>query len=301
MEDRLKNFPPTTVMPGGMAQDVSALGAASGLLIKHWRTVTLAALVSASAFTGAAFLMPHVYRAEVVLAPQSRSAVDAAMGAVGGQLAGISSMLGLGLGAGSNLESNYALAVLESRKFTREFIESEALLPVLFSRDWDAERSDWKHNDRSKVPSIQEGITYFGKKVRSVSQDSTSGLVTLRIDWTDRLQAAYWANSLVKRLNEEVRQRTIADASRTVAYLRRAIEAADQVELRGSLSRLMETELKKQAFANVTEDFAFRVVDPAAAPDADDYVSPRKLLLALIGLVFGAFAGMLAALLMEQK
>jgi uncharacterized protein involved in exopolysaccharide biosynthesis len=37
--------------------------------------------------------------------------------------------------------------------------------------------------------------------------------------------------------------------------------------------------------ANVREEYAFRVVDPASVPDADKYVWPRRALILALGLV----------------
>ena len=83
--------------------------------------------------------------------------------------------------------------------------------------------------------------------------------------------------------------------------MQRELSATSDVGTREAINRLIEAQVKQRMIANVTPDYAFRVVDRATVPDADDPIRPKKIvLLALspfVGLVVGiAFVLMMRAL-----
>jgi uncharacterized protein involved in exopolysaccharide biosynthesis len=240
-------------------------------------------------FTGAlttlAFVMSPVYEAEVVLIPANTERSLEQLGSALGQLGGIASLAGLGLGSRGQ-ETEEALAVLRSRQFTEHFISDKNLMPVLFANKWDAARGEWKVPPQ-KQPTPAKAFKYFDKKVRTIVQDKKTGLVTLQIDWKSRAAAAEWANELARRLNEEMRTRSINKAESSLGYLEHELENTTTVATREAIGRLIEGQVKQRMVAHVTQEYAFRIVDRAMAPDADDPVKPKKALLIAAGFALG--------------
>ena len=68
------------------------------------------------------------------------------------------------------------------------------------------------------------------------------------------------------------------------------------VATRDAINRLIEEQIKQRMVASVAQDYAFRIVGRALPPDEDDRYSPRRLRLAIAGLVLGLLAGALAAI-----
>jgi uncharacterized protein involved in exopolysaccharide biosynthesis len=269
----------------------SAFSAVVGVVRHNWRFLLAIVVIVELLALAFSFLVTPTYRSEVVLSPRSRSAAEAAIGAVGGQLGGISTLLGIG--AGSSAENEYALAVLRSNTFTTEFINANDLLPVLFSSKWDPVAGKWKSSDPEKHPTVLDAVRKFEREIRTVIVDPKTNIVTLRIEWKDRELAASWANELASRLNEDVRRRTTADAGLSIAYLNEQLARTQLVQLRTALTRVLEEELKRQMLAEVNDEYAFRIVDPAVPSDADDFVSPNRLILSLLGLLVGITIGFL--------
>lgn len=230
-----------------------------------------------------AFLTPPVYRGKVVMVIVTDPGGGGLAGLLG-QFGGIASLAGLNLPMGDSNRTE-AIAVLSSRQFARGFIEEEKLLPALFWKKWDAERSAWSVTDPDDVPTIGDGVKKFEEKVRRVNVDELTGLVTLTIDWRDRQQAAAWANKMVARANREMRSRAIGEARRSIDYLEAEAAKTDVAELRSTIYKVVETQVKTIMLANVRHEYAFRVVDPAAVPDADKYVWPRRALIISLGFV----------------
>jgi len=276
----------------------SALRGTLLLLRRQWLVVLAATVAGGVFFLGLSFLMVPRYRAEVVLAPQTNSPVDLLSGAIAGQLGGLGSLLGVGTGRSSDV--GFALAILESVDFTRKFVVEENI-PVLMQQNASRPPASWRRLGRpAKMPSELQATKAFDLGIRKVIEDAQTGLITLRIDWVDRNQAADWANKLAARLNEQTRARTIREAEARILQVRREIEREEQVEVRGALARLLESELKRKAFAAASTEYAFRVVDPAVAPEEGRYSSPRRALLTAVGLVLGLLAGLMLAVLREQ-
>jgi uncharacterized protein involved in exopolysaccharide biosynthesis len=262
------------------------------LWLKRWWIVVIV-LLSTTGFTAAAFLLTPVYESKTILAPAGISrAADTA--GLAGQLGGLASVAGISLGP-RDAETEEALAVLRSREFSERFIASHNLMPKLFASKWDAARGTWKV-DAGHQPTPARAYKLFDQKIRSVSQDKKTGLVTLQIDWTDRQEAADWANELVRLLNEEMRARAVTNADASVSYLEKEAQTTVTVETRGAISRLMESQVKQRMIAHVTQDYAFRVVDRALPADRDDPVRPKKLVLLISGPLAGLVVGILGVL-----
>ena len=260
-------------------------------------------VLSTLLFVTVALTTRPVYRATALLVPASgdRNNMNGVLNSALGQFGGIAALAGIGTGAG-DLETEEALAVLRSRQFTEQFIDEVKLMPVLFESRWDRAAKDWRPSDNGP-PTKAMAYKRFND-IRNIIQDKKTGLISLQIDWTDRTQAAAWANELVDRLNAVMRARAIRQADTSLSYLEKELEATGTIATREAISRLIEAQIKQRMLANVTQEYAFRVVDRAIAPDASDPVRPKKLLLFLLGPFVGfalAVVGILAFELFSGK
>jgi len=236
------------------------------------------------------------YRGEVVLsaAPTMNPESSSLTSSLAGQLGGLSSLVGLKT-TGPDITEE-AIATLQSRSFTQSFVERHNLLPILFASDWDAANSKWNTDD---VPTLGDAFKLFDKHIREVIEDSKTGLVTLRVDWRDRELAAQWANQMVADLNQQLRERAIKDADKGIQYLDAELAKTSVLDIQLAIDGLLSNELHTIMLANVNEEYAFRVIDPAIVSDEDDFVWPMRLVLIAGGLLLGMIIGVLAAFLRE--
>ena len=246
--------------------------------------------------TGLAFWLTPIYRGEVVLsaAPTMNPENSSLSSSLAGQLGGLSSLVGLKT-TGPDITEE-AIATLQSRSFTQSFVERHNLLPILFASDWDAANSKWNTDD---VPTLGDAFKLFDKHIREVIEDSKTGLVTLRVDWRDRELAAQWANQMVADLNQQLRERAIKDADKGIQYLDAELAKTSVLDIQLAIDGLLSNELHTIMLANVNEEYAFRVIDPAIVSDEDDFVWPMRLVLIAGGLLLGMIIGVLAAFLRE--
>ncbi len=238
-----------------------------------------------------ALYTPPVYQARVVFMPAEEQSAGA-LSALTGQFGGLASLAGIDLGGGGG-QAAIALETLESFQFTAGFLEDERMLPVLFSKKWDAESGDWK-SGITRVPTLQDGARKFAEEVRYVYKDKLTGVITLTIAWTDPDLAARWANALLERLNDTMRSQSVVEAQRAVGFLQEQADRTTNVEMKQTLYRLIEAQTKTMMLADSRPEYAFRIVDPAFAPERPS--KPRKVKVVFMGAIMGGFIGILAAI-----
>ncbi len=264
------------------------------VLLRRKTLVVSGTVAVAILFALYAFLASPIYRATTVLMPVTAERGAGGVGGALGQLGGLASLAGINLGS-QNSTFEESIAVLHSQGFAQQFISDRNLVPLFFPKHWDVAAKKWTVPENER-PTLSKAFRYFSEKVFAVSVDKKTGLVTLTIDWKDRQQAAEWANDLVARVNREMRGRAIESAEASTAYLDKELAGTQLVEMRDAINRLVEAQVKQRMLATVTQQYAFRVVDRALVPDADDILKPRKASMIITGVLFGFFLSCFAAI-----
>ena len=232
---------------------------------KEWKTI-LVIIIVCTGLAVAYALNARIFTAETLLAPASEEKTSAS--STLSQFGGLAAMAGISIPRDSNVEQ--VVATLQSRKFLAQFINSNNLLRILYEDIWDGKKQVWMVETAEDEPTLQNGISAI-KSALSLNQDEKSGLITLSISWRDPTVAANWSNDLVKQLNEQLREKAIADSQKRVGYLEQELAKTTLQDMRAVLYNLLESEKQKAMLANVNEDFALEVIDPAVAPE-----NPRK-------------------------
>jgi uncharacterized protein involved in exopolysaccharide biosynthesis len=251
------------------------------LISSRWQIAAIAAIGVLVAAVHA-WTSPPVFRAEVTLVPAKQDE-GRALSALGGSLGGLASLAGFNLPASSG-DTERALAILRSRDFTDAFIRDLKLEAVL-----SAECGLSLHGVRTSPATVRRAYECFDTEVRSVQQDKKAGVVTLAVEWHDPAVAAQWANALVARLNGREQQAAIDEANRNVAFLNQQLVKTDVAEMRQLIYRLIESKTSDIMMASGRPEYAFKVIDPAVAPERR--IRPRRVLQLLTGLVLGLMAG----------
>ncbi len=235
---------------------------------KWW--VLLTSAMFALAGLAYAFLATVWYQADVVVSfSEKRPAGSAALA----QLGGLAGLAGIGIGAN---DSSEPMAVLRSKGLVQRFIVDRHLV---------AELTSGPTFGVSGTADIRDAVQNFDKMVRTVSEDKKSGLVTLSIRWTDSGIASDWANALIQRANDELRSRAEQDATRNLRYLQQELASTSVLPLQQAIGRLIENEMQKAMLAKGSQEYAFRVIDPATVPKYR--ISPVRSLIVLSSLVLG--------------
>jgi uncharacterized protein involved in exopolysaccharide biosynthesis len=237
--------------------------------------------------------MTPLFRGQAVLvaanADRSMLGGSSLGSSLGGSVGALAGLAGINL-SGRDEEIEEALAVMHSRQFTEKFITDNNLMPDLFAKQWDAAAGRWKVPP-DRQPTLNKGFKALDG-LRTLDRDTKTGLITLKLDWHDRVRAADLANRMVDQLNSEMRARAGRAAEDSLGFLEKELATTREVGTREAISRLIETQVRQRMFANVTQEYSLRFVDRALVPDPTDKVSPRKALMTIAGMMLGVVLGM---------
>jgi hypothetical protein len=72
------------------------------------------------------------------------------------------------------------------------------------------------------------------------------------------------------------------------------------VELQKAIYYLIESQIQARTMARVKDDYAFRIISPAIAPDLDRSIRPNRLLIIVFGIIFGIVISLLSMFIAES-
>ena len=225
-----------------------------------------------------------VYRSEALLSavekPNDRSA---GLAGLAQQVGGLAGAINLG-GTGSN--KDVAIAVLRSRAFIINFIREREIEKILFADILAPDGESWL-NENGRGPTDSDIFELFTRQVFAVREDNKTGLISVSVEWFDPALAADWANDIVAQINTQLRDRARDRAQNSIEYLESESTRVSHADTQRAIFNLIAQQINEIMLANVTEEYAFEVIDPAVVSDSDDYVKPRKVFLLATGIIAG--------------
>lgn len=265
------------------------------LLRYKWLIVVITLLSTAGAVVHA-LLADEVFEAEVVFMPASEEGGGALSG-MASQFGGLAALAGVNLGGGGGGKTEEALATLNSRVFTMDFIEELELMPIFYASLWDEDAQQWISTDKKEMPTAWKAYKMFNDGIRNVSNDAATGMMTLSISWGDPVLAAQWANALINKLNAHQKASAIKEAEKSIAYLKNQLEQTSVVGMRAAIFNLIEAQTKNIMFANVRDEYAFKIIDPAVMPE--QRIKPKRKLIVILGFMVGFMLSIFLAFLIN--
>jgi uncharacterized protein involved in exopolysaccharide biosynthesis len=218
----------------------------------------------------------------------------------------LASLAGVDLSAGASDQTTVALEVLKSRSFIKAFINiHELLVPIMASKGWKADTDtleidsdiyssaskEWVRDVAlPKKPKPSDIEAYGGfLELLNVSQDKTSGLITIAVEFYSPTQAKQWVDWLIADLNDYMRQQDLAEAERTIEYLSEQLDSTAITGMQTIFYQLIEEQTKTIMLAKVRQDYVLEEIDPAIIPEEE--VKPKRALICIgITLLGGIFA-----------
>ncbi|EKO3743049.1 LPS O-antigen length regulator [Vibrio metschnikovii] len=248
-----------------------------------------------------ALSQPNTYKADALLSPTESSG-----GGMPGQLGGLAALAGVNIGGGQASQAVLAAQVMQSRQFLEYFIDKHNLwVPLMATQEWDADNNQLVINQeiydsqtqtwlrepkglRGAEPTAQEAIRVF-KGMFSVNSSRDTGLYTISITHLSPYIAQQWVSLLVDEINQVMRQRTIAEATRNLAYLQEQLQRTSIAAMQATFYSLIEEQTKSLMLAEAQDEFVFKLIDPAVVPELKD--GPKRALICVLGTLLGGMLG----------
>ena len=255
-------------------------------LIKEHRDVFLLSIIVPSlAGLIYALIATSLFRADVIMI--SNQEEGESLVNLSKQYSGLAAMAGIAIGGGAGVvdKTDRSLAILTSRSFIEEFVQGQDIRKHLFSYLWDTKQNRWKEGE----PTAAQTYKLLISNVVNVDVDRRTNLITLSVTWEDPVLAAQWANQIVKGINKKIREQEISEYQKSINFIQAQLGAskATSASLDAVMFNLIEELTKKIMIANVREEYAFKIIDPAVVPDQK--YAPSKRNIVIISFIIGLF------------
>ena len=258
-----------------------------------------------------ALSLANEYKSSAVVAPAESG--GSALGNMAGQLGGLASLAGINIGPGENTETLEAMEIMQSWGFIEEFIETNNLqVPVYAGEGWDKTSNSLKLNNtlydagskmwlikdedsgERRPPTSWELFEEFDKKV-VVSQDKTSSLITISIEYYSPQLAKQWVELFVYSINEYMRERKLEQVNRNIQYLTAQIEKTAIADMREVFYQIIEEQTKSKMLAEASPEYAFVTVSRAMVPEKKS--APKRALICILAVLLGGMLSVLIVLI----
>lgn len=243
-----------------------------------------------------ALSLPNKYTSSVKFAAVKDES-NLGLGALAGQFGGLASLAGVSLG-GSDV--NRIIETLNSRDFIKSFIAEQDIAVEIFAVEgWNLADNTFVYDEdlynprsqewirepeplRTVNPTDEELYEEFREMI-SVGQDKKTDLITLAVTHYSPYVAKRWAGELTRALSEYLRAQDLTQAEKSIAFINQNYLDADLVEVRMTLSQVLQEQYQKLMLAKVRDYYGFEIRDSAYLPEEKS--SPKRALL-VIGLTF---------------
>ena len=267
--------------------------------------------VTASISVAIALSLPNIYTASALLAPAESGA-----GSLSGlmkQYGGLASLAGVSLPGGEEgSRAQLGMQLMKSRAFIGDFVKRRDILPELMAvESWDAGSGDivfdpgdyeadtatWVRDvdlPKRPKPSLLEAHDEF-MDILSVSEDTQTGYVTVSVDHHSPVVAAHWVNWLVEDVNAAVKAQDVAEAEKSIEYLKEQVANTSLADLQAIFFELIQSQTETVMLAEVRPEYVFKTIDPAVVPEEKS--EPNRALICILGVLFGSGLGIAVVLI----
>jgi uncharacterized protein involved in exopolysaccharide biosynthesis len=258
-----------------------------------------------------ALSLPNIYTASALLAPAESS--GGGLSGLMKQYGGLASLAGMSLPGGEEgSRTQLGMQLMKSRAFIGDFVERRDILPDLLAvESWEKGSGDILYNpevynptsktwirdvELPKVakPSAQEAHKAFAQVLR-VSEDKQTSYVTVSVDHQSPVVAAQWVNWLVKDVNAVVKAQDVAEAEKSIEYLKQQVANTSLADLQAMFFELIQSQTETVMLAEVRPEYVFKTIDPAVVPEEKS--KPSRALICVLGTLLGGILGVLIILI----
>ncbi len=251
-----------------------------------------------------ALSLPNEYKSTAILTPASQSGAGG-LSKLAGQFGGLASLAGINLGGGgAENKSVIAMEIIKTWGFLEKFIEDNGIQAEVFAADgwnrmtntltydpdlYDVENKKWvREFDASKGKKAEPSSWVLFEEIKdriSISQDKTSGLINLSVEYYSPQIAKQWTDKLVLAINAHIQKQDREEATRSIEYLNKKIKETNVADMQAVFYQLIEEQTKTLMLAEVSNEYVFKTLSEAKV--AEEKSKPKRALICVLGVMLG--------------
>jgi LPS O-antigen subunit length determinant protein (WzzB/FepE family) len=157
------------------------------------------------------------------------------------------------------------------------------------AKKWVREVSYPKTPNPSSWEAYQELL-----KLISSSQDKTTSLVIIDVEFYSPKIAKQWLIWLVADVNNFMREQDEKEAQASIDYLTNQLEKTEISAMETVFYQLIEEQTKNMMLTKVSPEYVLKTIDPAQVPDIK--AGPKRALIVVLGTLIGGLLSVLVVL-----
>jgi len=294
---------PLQILQGPVADEIDIMTVLR-VFYKRRLSLSIGGFMGALAGLILSFAVPDLYTSTVRVSPVSANGMNSILQ----QYGGLASLAGISLPqSGGGDKTNLALATLESDDFVSEFIAKHQFeAELLAAREWSRESGLMRYDldlvdaDGKLLAStefesellLKQLLDRFAESL-SVSQDKTTGFITLRFAHVSPLFASELLTMLVSDVNARLRDADISEARAAIDYLENYAQEVGFAEVKEAIYGLIQSQIETVMLANVRVEYALRIIDGPSRPVLRS--SPKRAVYLVSGAILGSLLILIAS------
>ncbi|RPF74857.1 MAG: hypothetical protein CBE49_000740 [Rickettsiales bacterium TMED289] len=253
----------------GYQENEIGISYAFELIAKQKKKIVIAVLISIVLAAIYAFSLPDIYRSigvyEVVGQGETSSQVKKS------GLSSIAGAVGVNLGGGQNNKGDVIVKTITSKTFLEHLLKFDEVLPslvaaetfntsstsILFDNNiYLASNKTWNRS----VPTVHEAYEIYSKQLL-VRQDQADNFIYISFDHISPNFAHYFVTLIIDEVNLILREKSLSEANAALNFLESELTNTFLIELRNSISSLIQKQLEKKMLADVNKNFALKPIE----------------------------------------
>ena len=178
-----------------------------------------------------------------------------------------------------------------SRVFLKNLLSSEGVLPSLMaakSYDSESKKLEFDPNvydtaDKKWLQGPPSYLTAYNVYIGQMTLDyyKPNGLIFLSMEHISPVFAQEFLDLIIHEADAMMRQKDLQESSDALEYLASEISKTSLIEMKGSMSQLIRSQLETQMMAKISTNYVLNVIEPAFIPEIN-FKPSRSLICMLI-------------------
>ena len=270
--------------------DLVAMGS---ILLSHKKFIFIFTSIFAIASIFIALILPVTYKSSAIIIESEPSSSTPNLG-------GMASLVGLDVGEGSS-KTVIALEVLKSRKFFIDFANKRDAIPLMLASNWNEDNNTllwpegFSNESKQWIDGAEPTKNYVYKNVYlrtlGIVKDPISNIIEISYIHSSPHASKKIVDWLITDLNEQLKNEDLLEAEKSLEYLNNELEKAQTLEIRNLITSMIKNKLQVTTIANSREDYRFKILDPAIAPEMK--YKPVRSIVCIVITMIGFFTSIM--------
>jgi len=269
----------------GYQEDEITISYAFSLINRQKKSIVIGVVIVMIATLIYGFSLPNIYRADGIYEVVGNGSTSSHVKKSG--LSSIAGAVGVSLGGGETNRGDVIVETVRSKTFLKHLLQFDGILPGLVAAEYynpksqtiDFDRSIFSVEDNSwngAPPTIHDAFKKYSRQL-SIYQDQGDNFIYISFDHVSPNFAQEFVLLVIEQLNLKLRSKSLDEANAALNFLEDQLANTFLIELRNSISSLIQKQLEKKMLADVSENFALTPIERPFIEQEKE--SPSRLLL----------------------